>query len=136
MGAIIIVLTLAVVDTITHRAPNWLTFPLIMLGCTVNGWPHAASMLAVGAFVWLAGFPGGDVKGAAAMAAWVPPVIMISGLVGALIATLALMPLTRHKKFAHLADEPWLLLLAICLLYATLLQVATPLGGGPNHATR
>lgn len=125
-----VVLVLAIADCRWRRVPNWLTFPLIIVGVMVQGWRHALTVLGVAAFVWLAGFPGGDVKGSAAMAAWVPPLIMISGLVGAFVATLALMSLTRRARWTFLADGPWLLLLAFGCGYATLLQVATPLGGG------
>lgn len=106
---------LAVVDLLWRWCPNWLSLPIIAAGIAFGGAPALWSAVAVGIILTFAQFPSGDVKGAVAMAAWVPVTIMLTGLVLTLAVTIVLIEMQWYKLYQRAYRWPWLAGLALSL---------------------
>ena|SRR5437879_21111 len=81
---------LTVWDLRCRRIPNWLSGTLLIAALVASASPWRALLgLVVGAaLVGLAGYPGGDVKGAAVLGAFLGPSAIALVLAGAMAATL------------------------------------------------
>lgn len=113
--AVPIVLLLAAYDLLYRRCPNWMSLPLLAIGIITGGYPAFYGAFATFLIMTIAQFPFGDVKGAAAMAAWVPFQVMVPGLFVALVVTMALMETRWYSLYQRAHRWPWLAGLAVSL---------------------
>jgi len=115
IGASVVIGTLGGYDLATRTCPNWLSLPLLSVGIVMYGAAGLWPVVIVGGLLMLAQFPAGDVKGAAAMAAWVPGWVMLPGLIVTLIVTLILMETRWYNLYQWAHRWPWLAGLGLSL---------------------
>lgn len=83
--ALLLALALSAVDARTGRFPNWLTLPVLALGCLLGSPLGALAGGVLPLCLWLrAGAGAGDVKALAAVGAWLGPVGAITAAAFAL----------------------------------------------------
>lgn len=88
---------------------------MLAAGIVAFGAPSLWSAVLVGGLLIIAQFPSGDVKGAAAMAAWVPGWVMAPGLIVTLIVTLLIMERRWYNLYQWAHRWPWLAGLGLSL---------------------
>lgn len=116
MAAFVCIVSLALTDVGWRRAPNWLTAFWLGLAVALAGPGPLVVALLAGAVVWWAGYPAGDVKGAAAMAAWFPVGVVGASVTLAFAASLVIGP----RRW------PWLPILGAALALVTGLRDTLP----------
>ena len=115
IGAIWVVGTLAIIDLRYRIAPNPMTLTGIVTGIAVGGLSSLSLAMIVLTVMVYAGFPGGDCKGAAAMAAWVPYSIFLPAFVITLVVTLIIMETGWYNLYQRAHRWAWLAGLSLAL---------------------
>lgn len=100
--------SLAYYDVRYRIAPNWLTLPWLVAGIITGGWPSLLFSALTFGMMELAQFPGGDCKGASAIAAWVPMPVFIPAFLVTLVVTIVIMESGWYNLYQRAHQWAWL----------------------------